>query len=272
MITESLQFLVIATLGSIRTHLEKYKKPVLNCSFGKDSMALLHLLFSNNIRMPIVYYRDPWFPEKNAFANRIIEGWKLEVHDYPPVRTTLKHSPHMVALVSEYLIGKITTLAVLKNTIEYKDGDKRFLCGVDFLTRPCGAFVYPWDLGLIAHKDADQDNVYGPVPLHSNLVMRDDGPDSYFPFKEWSHDDIWDYTEAFGVPYDEDRYDIKNRTEWPDKTLNSDWYETCVRCVDKRRMGQIVFCPKVQNPIKNVSEAAPEFGKLPDYFSSNESL
>jgi hypothetical protein len=174
----------------------------------------------------------------------------------------------MVALVSEYSTGPFSFAAVLKNTIEYKDGDdpEDYLCAVNFLMRPCGTFNYPWDVVLVAHKDCDTDPIYGPIPLHSQVVMRDEGPDYLFPLKEWSHDDVWDYTEAFGVPYQADRYDLANRKEWDDKTFNSDWYPTCVRCVDKRIHGQEVFCPKMQRQLTNVAGAAAEFGFKFDYF------
>jgi len=250
------------TLGLIREELKAYGHPVLLCSFGKDSLTLLHLLLSRNIRMPIIYFADPWFPRKNAFANRVIEQWNLEVHNYPPAKVSLLHSPQMVALVSEYQTGEHASAAVLKNALEFKDGDDpdQFMCGVNFLMRPCSVFVFPWDIGLVAHKDCDEDQIFGLVPLKSRLVYRDQGPDYLFPLKEWSHNDIWDYIEEFNVPFQADRYDIRNRCEWPDKTTNSDWYPTCIRCIDKRRAGEEVYCPKMKGYIKNVSGAAPEYG------------
>ena len=255
--------------------LTKYKNPVLFCSFGKDSMVLLHLLLQKNIRIPIIYYRDAWFPKKNAFANRMIESYELEVHDYPPLRISLCTGKEMIALVSEYQSGRNSTIFVLKNTKEFKDGDNpdHFLCGLNFLMRPCAAFNFPWDSGLVAHKDCDEDPIFGVVPLHSKIVFRDHGPDYVFPLKDWSHDDVWDYTERFKVPFQADRYDLANRREWPDKTYNSDYYEVCLRCVDKRIQGQMVWCPKLKMELKNCAGAAPEYGYQADYFDySKEKL
>ena len=247
---------------------KSYRYPVLYCSFGKDSTVLLHLLLSHKIRIPILFHTDPWFRRKFDFANKLISAWNLEVHDYPPAKTSLKHSEAMVALVSEYQTGPHSSLAVLKNSLEFKDGDDpdKFLCGVNFLIRPFGAFVYPWDVALVGHKDCDEDQIFGLVPLHSRVVYRDEGPDFVFPLKEWTHDDVWDYTERFHVPYQMDRYDIKTRRELPDKTPNSDWYEVCIRCIDKRIAGQKVFCPKLERELENVSGAASEYSLVPDYF------
>lgn len=252
--------------------LNKYKNPVLYCSFGKDSMVLLHLFLSRNSRIPIIYHRDPWFPRKNVFADFVIGLWNLEVHDYPPARVSLCHGKEMIALVSEYQCSPQATVSVLKNALEFKDGDDpdKFMCGLRFLMRPLGGLAYPWDVALVAHKDCDEDQIFGIVPLKSPLVYRDEGPDYAFPLKEWSHDDIWNYTEEHNLPFQADRYNISERKEWPDKTFNSDWYPVCLRCVDKRTQGQQVWCPKMQKEITNVAGAAPEWGQTPDYFSCSK--
>ncbi len=261
-----------ATLEFCEKQIREYAHPVLYCSFGKDSMVLLHLMYSTGIRMPVLYYRDPWFPRKNRFANLVIDSYLLECHDYPPARVSLLHNPVMVALVSEYSTGPTSVAALFKNTIEYKDGDDEndFLCGVNFLMRPCGNYNYPWDVGFVAHKSCDTDQIYGVIPLHSEVVYRDEGPDYVFPLKEWTHQDVWEYTEHYQVPIQADRYDVPNRTELPDKTFNSDWYPTCIRCVDKRTPGATVFCPKMKREIQNVSGVVQEFGWQPDYFGEKK--
>ena len=260
------------SLEFIETQIREYQNPVLFWSGGKDSMVLLHLMYSQGIRLPVVYYRDPWFPRKSRFVNLVIDSYLLEVHDYPPLRVSLRHHPAMAALVSEYSSGPASVIAMLKNTIEFKDGDdeKEFLCGVNFLMRPCASFTFPWNIALIAHRDDDTDQIFGPIPLHSNIVYRDEGPDFAFPLKEWTLADIWDYTEHYQVPIQTDRYDVANRREWPDKTFNSDWYPVCLRCVDKRTPGAKVFCPKMKREIINVSGAVPEFIWESDYFGERK--
>jgi 3'-phosphoadenosine 5'-phosphosulfate sulfotransferase (PAPS reductase)/FAD synthetase len=267
-----LQGLIDETLQLLTTELAKYQSPVLAWSGGKDSMSLLHLLYSHGIRLPIIYYEDPWFPRKNDFAHAIMSDWNLEVHNYPPVRVSLKTAKEIVALVSEYSSGPNSTIAVLKNTSEFQEGDdpNDFLCGVRFLMRPCGTFNFPWDVMLVGHRDDDTDQIFGAIPLHSHIVYRDEGPDFFFPLKKWTVVEVWDYTLDHKVPFQADRYDIANRKEWPNKTWNSDWYPTCIRCVDKRIHGQTVFCPKMNREITNVSGAAAEFGWVPDYFGEKQ--
>lgn len=256
----------------LAAELPNYSRPVLNCSFGKDSLVLLHLLKFLNLLPQIVFYRDPWFPKKYDFAHWLIAEWNLEVYDYPPLQTSMLYGKGIPAFVNEYQISEFTTVAVPKNIVEFQDGDQErdFLCGVNFFTRPCGSFNYPWDVALVAHKDVDEDQIYGPVPLHTRVLYRDVGPDFIYPLKEWTHDDVWDYIESFDVPMQTDRYDVANRCEWPDKSTNSDYWPACIRCVDKRKEGETVFCPKFKINIENVSEGVREFTHQLDYFGVKE--
>jgi len=269
-ITDKTQETVEAIKDFFETH--AYHAPVINWSGGKDSTVLLHLITTRfTAEMSILFYEDPWFPEKTFFQHNLAAKIHMWIYNYPPLRVSLKTSDQMVALVSEYSTGPHSVEAVLKNTIEYEDGQEEpYLCGVNFLTRPCGSFSYPWDLVIVGHKNCDTDPIFGPIPLHSEHVMRDEGPDFYFPLREWTDNDIWDYIEENNVPVQLDRYDVKNRREWEDKTYNSDWYPVCVRCVDKRREGETVYCPRFDRPIKNISSMIPEWGWVPDYFGGKK--
>jgi hypothetical protein len=231
-------------------------------------MVLLFLLREIDRLPSIVFYRDPWFPRKYDFAQRIISRLELTVYDYPPIRTSMLYGKGIPAFVNEYLTSEMSTIALPKNIIEYAEGDeeKKFLCGVNFFTRPCGTFAFPWDVALLAHKDCDEDQIYGPVPLHCRLLYRDVGPDYIYPLKEWTHDDVWAYHQLYNVPYQANRYDIDSRVELEDKTFNSDYWPACIRCVDKRLAGSRVFCPKLKIEIDNVSGQVREFDWSPDYF------
>lgn len=241
------------------------------CSFGKDSLVLLWLFLSRGSTPPIVFYRDPFFPYKFNFAQKVMSDFNLCAFDYAPIRLTMLYGKGLPALVSEYHMGAVATLALPKNIIEFDESraaSHPFLCGVDFFSRPVGTFTFPWALAFLGHKDCDSDQIYGDVPLRSEIIYRDIGPNYCYPLKEWTDADVWDYIEYFGVPVQADRYDVKNRREWPDKTFNSDYFPACIRCLDKRRAGTEVYCPKYKKEIPNVSGAVMEFNWKPDYFGS----
>jgi 3'-phosphoadenosine 5'-phosphosulfate sulfotransferase (PAPS reductase)/FAD synthetase len=247
----------------------RFKAPVFMCSFGKDSMVLLYLLRGMKRIPPIVFYQDPWHSRKYAFAHEIIETLDLEIYDYPPIRTSMLYGRNIPAFVNEYLMSDNMTMALPKNILEYEDGDEEWLCGLNFFTRPLGTFAYPWDLVCIGHKSCDEDQIYGKVPLKTRLVTRERGPAYAFPLKDWTDDDVWDYSQEHDVPVQQSRYDQAHRTEWESKYFNSDYWHACIRCVDKRRKGQTVFCPKFGKPLVNISDSVPEFNWEPDYMGTD---
>jgi 3'-phosphoadenosine 5'-phosphosulfate sulfotransferase (PAPS reductase)/FAD synthetase len=257
------------TEGFLEELFVKFSKPVLMCSFGKDSQVLLWLLREMKRIPPILFYEDPWFPRKYAFAHEIIETLNLEVYDYPPVRVSMLYGKGIPAFVNEYLLSGNMTMALPKNIIEYEDGDTEWLCGLNFFTRPLGTINFPWDLILIGHKSCDEDQIYGKVRLKTRLVVRDSGPAYVFPLIDWTHDDVWDYTEKNDVPVQVSRYDQTQRKEWETKYFNSDYFHACIRCVDARRKGTEVCCPKFGRSLVNISDSIPQFNWTPDYFDTD---
>lgn len=238
------------------------KNPALMCSFGKDSMVLLHII--REFELPILCFRDPYFPKKWAFSNRVIVDWNLQVWDYPPLFISMLYGPKKTVLVHDY--------EAAGGTISIPHGlvDGTELCGVDVFNRPRARFNFLWDMCLVGHRNVDVDAVYGPVPLHNRVLKREVGPSFCFPLKDWTDEEIWDYTEEFEVPVDFKRYDLENRCEWEDKTLNSDYWNICIKCIDKRRAGEKVFCYKTGGEIENVSQHFPLFPKTPDYFDHDK--
>lgn len=260
---------VADTLSFVRKTLGAYRRPALMCSFGKDSMVLLHLLRGDGINLPIVFHRDPWWPKKYAFADRIISEWHLEVHDYAPSAVTLWQGKEIMAFTNHYQIGPTqqSFLQVPKNILPPEAG-RKYLCGIrDVLNRPTGTYNYPFDLVLIGHKSSDQDQIAGKVPLHVD-VKHNEGiaPDAAFPLRHWTDDDIWDYTAQHGVPQQEDRYDVANRKEWSDKWTNSDYANVCIACCDKRSSAKSVRCPMLDREVVNVADRVPYAEPQFDYY------
>jgi 3'-phosphoadenosine 5'-phosphosulfate sulfotransferase (PAPS reductase)/FAD synthetase len=259
------------TLEFIAKCFAEFQRPVLLWSGGKDSMVLLYLLKSMKRIPPVLFFEEPKFPRKFAFAHRIIESLNLEVHDYPPVRMSMLYGKNGIpSHVAEYHTGSKYTIILPRNIIEYEDGDREYLCGLEFLSRPTTTYPFPWDLLLIGHKDVDEDQIFGRVPLKTRTVVRDEGPAYAFPLKNWTHDDVWDYTDSFGVPVQQSRYDQATRTEWKIKYYNSDYFPLCIRCVDARRAGTQVSCPRFERSLVNISEQVRRFDEKLDYLELEE--
>lgn len=238
-----------------------YKRPVVMSSFGKDSMALLGLIRAAGLKFPVIFHREPFFPEKYEFANRVIKDWDLEVYDYPPSQTALMKRNGQMEVVNFYAFGggpnwqqHMTALPTGIVDPDYEKCGQRFLCGLkDLLLKPLGNFIYPWDAVLLGHKSTDVDPLRGPMPLHVDIKQTPDSPDALFPLRTWSDADVWEYAEQEQLPIHTDRYQ-KNGAwhERADKSLNPDYFPVCMRCIDRDQPTEVI-CPKTGLQINNVS-------------------
>jgi len=253
-------------------------KPALMCSFGKDSMVLLHLIrevlplnrmSTHAYPVPIIYHRHPWFAMKNMFADSVIRSWALEVHDYPPLVCGVKFKKDRLELVARYRFGEDGAMDLPMNT-EEPISRRDFVCGLnDWILRPkMELMTFPWQNVFIGHKSADIDLFDGRVPLHCDNTTIGKA-ELVFPLRHWSDDDVWDYIEAEHVPYDMRRY--KDRAEIEDKWLNPDYLHACTRCIDPRNKAeQEVDCPKTGGKVPNIGQQVLRLQQRPDYIGENE--
>lgn len=234
---------------------------VVMCSFGKDSMVLLHLVRETIGLRPVVYHKPPWFGFKNQFANSVIDSWALEVHDYPPVACGVKANDHSLELVARYPIG--TQGIDLPINIEPPIPRREFVCGLEWLLRPkILGMQYPWQSVFIGHKSSDTDPFEGEVPLSCDFTHAA-GVNIVFPLRHWSDSDVWEYIEEHHVPYDRRRYVGHNEVE--DKWENPDYLHACTACIDPRESVEEVYCPKFKKRVKNLGDKVLRLEGLPDY-------
>lgn len=249
-----------------------YKNPVFMCSFGKDSMVILEILQRMDKTPPVLFHRDPWFPEKYTFADEMIMRYGLEVYDYPPSAMTLWEGKEIMAFTSHYQVGNRADaiMQLPKNILPPEDGVK-YVCGLrDILRRPTGYFNYPWDVAFVGHKNSDQDQIAGKIPLNCDIKQANGvTPDLCFPLRQWTDDDIWDYIDRFAVPVQLNRYDKKARKELPDKRFNSDYAHVCIACCDSRSKALSVMCPKYGREVSCVSNFVPYAKPLTTYFGDD---
>jgi len=69
----------------IKEALGKYPKIEVGCSFGKDSMTLLHLVCSVSTDVPVFsLLADTEFQETYDFEKKIVEDWHINSQTPPP--------------------------------------------------------------------------------------------------------------------------------------------------------------------------------------------
>ena len=232
---------------------QNYHAPVVMSSFGKDSVVLLDLLKGMNLKLPILFHREPFEPKKYVFANQVIEEEGYVVYDYPPTLTQIVKNGEAMEIVNRYQVGP-KQFTWLGTGIKQPEDGKPFLCGYrDLYMKPCGLFNFPWDVALLGHKSSDSDPIFGAIPLTVDIKATEGGCDFAYPLRHFTDEDVWAYIETFDVPYNTLRYDKANGyREFEDITHNNDYYHTCVRCMDRDQPAS-VFCPKLDCEITNIS-------------------
>jgi hypothetical protein len=244
----------------IRQVLGEFRHPAVLWSSGKDSMVLLHLIRRVTKTLPVVFHREPWFPERYAFADSVIREWSLTVFDWPPERASLCHSRGHFSIFEFYQLAPGKHTGLPQDCYEPADPTQPMLCGLrDVLGRPKGQFTAPWDCFFHGHKSSDVDPLLGQIPLTVDLKLNTGAPAAAFVLRDWSDADIWEYIATQNVPYQATRYEQKPDGTWgehADRQLNPDYLAACTRCMDRRNPAT-VFCPKLQRQINNIAHELP---------------
>lgn len=148
--------LVAKTSEFIRWALGKVKNPYLACSFGKDSIVMLHLVFNQYPNIPVRFIR--WKDETNLLNNydEVIEQckqrWALSIEQIEFSRQSLdENAPERYAVDAElydsYFIGfrmeesteRRITIKKMGKFAEMKNGLKRICPLADWKTADVAA-------------------------------------------------------------------------------------------------------------------------------------
>jgi hypothetical protein len=253
---DALSAKVSSTLDFCEKVLRENTRPCVLWSGGKDSTVMLHLLrFGLGVELPVVCWKEPWYPRKLQFIFRLIQEWNLETYDYAPSSISLCAGNGRVDVLQKYQISSFASpspdyLTLARGTTE-PGVESSFLCGLtSFLSRPTGSFDFTWNCMFHGHKSVDSDPCSGDIPLSVSFVQNPLGAAAAFPLRNWTDEDVFEYARQYDVPLDENRYDAASGQTKSDKTLNSDYYSACFRCVDPSKPSS-VFCPKYQTEVVN---------------------
>ncbi len=236
----------------IRDCLLKYNNPAIMCSFGKDSTVLLHLITTTiDSNLPVVFFRHPGQNKKYEFADTIIHKLDLEVYNYPPSFSWFLYRAGRIDGYDFMDMGG-EPMAVAMELVKPTGG--KFYCALNEMANmPTAKEVeYPWGLTFHGHKSCDCDPIVESVPLKQQELRLGSTVIAY-PLKDWLHEDVWEYTERFNVPYEARRYDKTNGyEEFENKDYNTDYHYACTDCLMPDAT-DMVWCERVKKMVKNIS-------------------
>ena len=237
------------TEHTIRKALLKAKRPAVLWSGGKDSGVLLDIALGIRPDIEVIHFKLPFLPAKYQHHHKLQEALGITVHDWLPSRLALTHGNNRIDVCETYDIGS-GEISVMRGTEPFEEG-KPWVCGLDWLNRPTCKATANFDVLLCGHKSCDIDPLTGNVPLEIDMKRLGAFTECWYPLRDWTDEDISNYTLSNHILYDENRYDARVVSK-EDKSLNSDYIQACMRCVDKRE-GDFVQCPKLQADIENIS-------------------
>lgn len=248
----------IESAKAILAMIEKqYENPIIYSGMGKDSICVIHLCRSMGLKWDIMFHRDPYFPIKHRYANRIIQEWGLVCRDYPARKCSIFYMNDTFEVVRHYQAGvrDMVLCAMIYEPKEFIESE--YLCALkDIYMQPKGNASYIWDIGIQGHKAAECKPHSGMKPnmLRWPLKHSTDGPDWAQPIWDWTEEDVYSYMTTNDIPINTDVYDHINGRLVPkeDSTFNPDRRPACFRCMIPGEE-MVVMCPKAGWPVNNIS-------------------
>jgi len=215
---------------------------VILCSFGKDSMVLLHLVQLVCGNIPVVFWREPGQNVKYRFANQVIESWNLVVFDYPPVRNEVLYHDGLFNVCRFRSVGNTAVLLNSLDIIPCSDsaGCTLFLSNIPTVKE----YSYPWKVTYHGQKSSDVDTMMGVAKLKDHQFQFGTTTMVY-PLKDWDDTEIWNYIREFNVPYNREWYDL----HIPE--YNTNYHLACKECFDPTNPA-MVYCPIRGSEIPNI--------------------
>lgn len=182
-------------LELIREQLQTYENPVIACSFGKDSLTVLHLVKSVADELD-KHYQVLWnntgvhYPDIYSLKSRLEKEWNLDIvetkaqksfweivkeYGYPGIQSSERSKDRGGTACCKYIKKKPTEDAIKESN---------------------------WDLyfdGLTAYES---DNRYMAIKRWGiNHYHKTFGIQKCHPIGWWSAKDVWNYIEKYDIPY-----------------------------------------------------------------------
>lgn len=170
--------------------LSKYKKPALNFSGGKDSLACLYL-FKDQLDRVTVYHTDTGdhCPE----MQEVVESVKEWVPNFVTIKTDVKSWRGVNGIPSDLVPASAHWIGVAAGMNDFLISNRMDCCFQNIMLPMHNRMIEDGvDAVIRGTKLVDT----GKVPAEGDTGHYD----LLLPLKDWSHQDVFDYLEKVGAP------------------------------------------------------------------------
>lgn len=166
--------------------LKEAKKPVILCSFGKDSVLVLDMARAIRPDVDVLWFRD----ERDEEAEKIIAELGLTVYSYLPSTRSVVPNGEGLSLINFLDFGGGT---LLPQIVDLEDSNR---CVGELKSgKP---FAYDWDVSLTGWKESDNH----PLKYsHFEEGERIGNTRFYAPIRHLSDDEVYAEVERRGLSF-----------------------------------------------------------------------
>jgi len=188
------------TENLIKESLEKYKKPCVACSFGKDSTLVLYLIRQYNPDIPVLFNNTGVeYPETLQFRDFLVKEWDLNFHETNPAMKNRKRMTFW-RCVKEYGLPRI-------KWARGRRGIKEPRCCYYLKERPAFLFYREHDINTM-FSGLSYDESYGRrwlfiwygdlYKVKTNGKMK--GITKIHPLAYWDTKEVWQFIKDHNIP------------------------------------------------------------------------
>lgn len=175
----------------IEVALDKHNNPIVACSFGKNSMVVLHLVRQYYPDVQILFNNTLMeYPETYKFKKAICEKWKLNIIETKPIKTFWQ-------IVEEYgfpLFSRKGNSDASKNCCRYL---KEY--PIDRVLRKYRFNLY--FTGLSRHESRLRE--FSAKKYGNYFYSKRAQHWKCHPIQDWTENDVWEYHKLYKLPHNE---------------------------------------------------------------------
>lgn len=221
-------------LDRMATAIDRSRKPVIMCSFGKESMVLLDLFRRVSRSCTIAYFELGVIERKHRFAKEQIRRFWPGTKHILPHRSVVIKGINNSSLAYEFDLSSGSVLSIFGATFD-DTLSSRLICGRELqnIQKSGGHPPYDWDCVISGRRCDDVDATVGALSWHSAADVTEAGTRLVMPLLEWSDADLALYVSQRNILIDEKRYVVRSNQISPrsDRQNDPDYLPACIRCL-----------------------------------------